>query len=259
MNPTLATPVLATSKPAEVYQNHERLPYDIFRPYSLPPPPPLDEGVNNSLRNFASLAFSCPKWYDVALFFCVSKEDGWVLLNLFDGERPSLSTYWPFRPRHLWSRKKQIHHQFQFSSTNARYLEQHTLSAVVAIFIFVEQIFLICRLCRSRRTEIYSSCSTMTLAVVGKIFPCKAENKNSSAWIARRSGIISICTFDTWTSLVRPLIIYRYPIVCSTNKSILHLRLHGWTSISLRSSGQFWMRVIPSSVCMSHTSRNSPP
>lgn len=61
MNPTLATPVLATSKPAGAYQDHKRLLYDMFRTNSQPPPPPLDEGVSNSLRNFASLAFSCPK------------------------------------------------------------------------------------------------------------------------------------------------------------------------------------------------------
>lgn len=136
MNPTLATPVLATSKPAEVYQNHERLPYDVLRPDSLPPPPPLDAGVNNSLRNFASLAFSCPKWYDVALFFCVSKVDGWDHLNLYDGKRPTLSTYWPFRPRHLWSRKKQIHHQLQFASTNARYLDSTHLVCGSSHFYF---------------------------------------------------------------------------------------------------------------------------
>lgn len=118
MNPTLATPVLATSKPAGAYQNHKRLLYDMFQSNSQPPPPPLDEGVSNSLRNFASLAFSCPKWYDVALFFCVSREDGWDLLNLFDGKRPSLPTYWPFRPRHLWSEKKQIYRQFRCAFTN---------------------------------------------------------------------------------------------------------------------------------------------
>lgn len=61
MNPTLATPVLATSKPAEVYQNQETPLTTCFDQNSLPPPPPLDEGVNSSLRNFASLAFSCPK------------------------------------------------------------------------------------------------------------------------------------------------------------------------------------------------------
>lgn len=123
MNPTLATPVLATSKPARVDQNHERLLYKVFWSNSQPPPPPLDEGVSNSLRNFASLAFSCPKWYDVALFFCVSKADGWDFLNLFDWKRSSPSTYSPFRPRHLWSGKRQIHHQFRFACTSARYLD----------------------------------------------------------------------------------------------------------------------------------------
>lgn len=94
-----------------VSESWETPPTTCFDKNSLPPPPPLDEGVNNSLRSFASLAFSCPKWYDVALFFCVSKVDGWDHVNLFDGKRPTLSTYWPFRPRHLWSRKQQIHHQ----------------------------------------------------------------------------------------------------------------------------------------------------
>lgn len=65
----------------------------------------------------------------------------------------------------------------------------------------------------------------MTLAVAGKIFPCKAEIFFFSAWIARRSSMI--CTFDICASLVRPPTINRYPIVCYTSKSILHLRLHG--------------------------------
>lgn len=95
----------------------------------------------------------------------------------------------------------------------------------------------------------------MTLAAAGKIFPCKAEFF-FSAWIAHVE-----VSYVHLTSVppVRTPIIYRYPIVCYTGKSILHLRLHGGTSISLRSSGQFWMRVIPSSVCMSYAGRNSLP
>ena len=175
MNPTLATPVLATSKPARVDQIHARLLYEVFWSNSQPPPPPLDEGVSNSLRNFASLAFSCPKWYDVALFFCVSKEDGWDLLNLFNRKRPSLSTYWPFRPRHLWSRQKEIHYQFQFASTNTRYLYSTHLVCGGSHFYFSWVKCSVLQFVESRRTEIYSPCATMTLAVAGKIFPCKAE------------------------------------------------------------------------------------
>jgi hypothetical protein len=52
MKPTDATPVRATSNPA-------------------PPPPPLELGVSSSRLSLASLALSCPRWYDVALFFCV--------------------------------------------------------------------------------------------------------------------------------------------------------------------------------------------
>jgi len=51
MKPILATPVLATSKPAP------------------PPPPPPDVGVRSSRFNLASFALSWPKWKAVALFF----------------------------------------------------------------------------------------------------------------------------------------------------------------------------------------------
>lgn len=68
MKPTLATPVLATSKPATRYQR-------VFSPQFManlhPPPPPLDDGVSSSRLSFASLALSWPKWKLVALFFCV--------------------------------------------------------------------------------------------------------------------------------------------------------------------------------------------
>ena len=52
MNPTDATPVRATSNP-------------------VPPPPPLLDGVRSSRLSLASLAFSWPRWKEVALFFCV--------------------------------------------------------------------------------------------------------------------------------------------------------------------------------------------
>lgn len=56
INPTLATPVLATSKPATQDQNVTRISRDFI--CLQPPPPPLDDGVNSSLRNLASFAFS---------------------------------------------------------------------------------------------------------------------------------------------------------------------------------------------------------
>lgn len=59
MNPTLATPVLATSKPATNNQAIIRISRDCI--CLQPPPPPLDDGVNSSLRNLASFAFSWPK------------------------------------------------------------------------------------------------------------------------------------------------------------------------------------------------------
>lgn len=80
----------------------------------------------------------------------------------------------------------------------------------------------------------------------GKIFPCKAEFFFS----LDRSLFQVSDVHSTSVPTVRPPIVYRYPIVCYTGRSILHLRLHGGTSISLRSSGQFWMRVIPSACLM---------
>lgn len=68
--------------------------------HSQPPPPPLEDGVNNSLRSLASFAFNWPKWYDVALFFWVSIEDG-VSLSSYAYSRQGLYAYLPFRPRHL--------------------------------------------------------------------------------------------------------------------------------------------------------------
>lgn len=58
MNPTLATPVLATSKPAMQYQDYAVPPE--YRENLHPPPPPLVEGAKSSRRSLASLAFSCP-------------------------------------------------------------------------------------------------------------------------------------------------------------------------------------------------------
>lgn len=95
-----------------------------------------------------------------------------------------------------------------------------------------------------QRTEICSLCATITLAAAGKIFPYKAEF--FSAWIA----YVHVHVHLTAVPPIRSPIIYRYPIVCYTRKSIYHLRLHGGTSSSLR-SGQSWMRVIPSSVGIS--------
>lgn len=48
-----------------------------------PPPPPPPVGIKSSLFNFASLAFSWPKWYEVALFF-------WVLAISFCCRRQSI-------------------------------------------------------------------------------------------------------------------------------------------------------------------------
>lgn len=48
INPTLATPLRATSKPKPG------------------PPPPPEVGVISSRLSLASFALSCPKWYDVA-------------------------------------------------------------------------------------------------------------------------------------------------------------------------------------------------
>ena len=58
MNPTLATPVLATSKPATQYEKYT-VPLE-DQEYLQPPPPPLEEGVKSSRLSFASLALSWP-------------------------------------------------------------------------------------------------------------------------------------------------------------------------------------------------------
>lgn len=57
IKPTLATPVLATSKPATNVHQH-LLP--VGKQFKLlhPPPPPLEVGVKSSRLSFASFAFS---------------------------------------------------------------------------------------------------------------------------------------------------------------------------------------------------------
>jgi len=57
MNPTLATPVRATSKPASSCQQVPKSPRLVCL---QPPPPPLEVGVRSSRLSFASFAFSCP-------------------------------------------------------------------------------------------------------------------------------------------------------------------------------------------------------
>jgi hypothetical protein len=59
-NPTEAIPVRATSKPGPIHESTA----DVkgVHPPSPPPPPPPPEGLINSLRSLASLAFNWPKW-----------------------------------------------------------------------------------------------------------------------------------------------------------------------------------------------------
>ena len=57
MNPTLATPVRATSKPAV---SRQQLDDEIQLVGIQPPPPPLEVGVRSSRLSFASFAFNCP-------------------------------------------------------------------------------------------------------------------------------------------------------------------------------------------------------
>ena len=59
MKPTLATPVLATSKPAARNQFDDLSMYQYF--CLQPPPPPLEDGVKSSRFNLASFAFNCPR------------------------------------------------------------------------------------------------------------------------------------------------------------------------------------------------------
>jgi hypothetical protein len=58
MNPTLATPVRATSNPASEYQSRSSRAERRREVEVLPPPPPLEGGATSSFRSLASFAFN---------------------------------------------------------------------------------------------------------------------------------------------------------------------------------------------------------